>query len=42
MQSIIGEYEKILGQAVNFQKLGIFSGNVPKALKLSISNKLGV
>ena len=43
MQSIIGEYEKILGRAVNFQKSGIFfSGNVPKALKLSILNKLGV
>ena len=43
MHSILGEYEKISGQAVNVQKSGIFfSGNVPEALKSNISNKLGV
>ena len=43
MQSILGEYEKISGKVVNFQKSGIFfSGNVPEALRSSISNKLGV
>ena len=43
MHSILDEYEKILGQVVYVQKSGIFfSGNVPKALKSNISNKLGV
>ena len=43
MHSIMGEYENILGQAVNVQKLGIFfSGNVPEDLKSNISNILGV
>ena len=38
MQSILGEYEKISGQAVNFQKSGIFfSNNVSDTLKRNIS-----
>ena len=43
IHAILGEYEKILGQVVNFHKSVIFSSNnVPDILRRNISAQLGV
>ena len=43
VQSILGEYEKMSSQAVNFQKSRIFfNSNVLESLRMTISNILGV
>jgi hypothetical protein len=43
MKNILATYEAALGQALNFQKFGIFcTRNVPGNIQTSISNHLGV